>query len=79
MQARTNYKWRPHPELKNPHLATSGPLHGWKSLPLIGDWVVDSISGKLNNVFVKKWSWESKANSKQKKFGLMTSGEAREV
>lgn len=33
--------------------------------------VIDSISGKLEHVLVKKWSWESEADSKQ---GFRTPG-----
>lgn len=68
----------PHPKFNNLHLATGGSLHGWKFLPLLGEFVVDSISGKLEDVLVKKWSWESKADAKQNKFGFMTPGKPRE-
>ena len=47
-------------------------------MPLLGEFVVDSISGKLEDVLVKKWSWESKTDCKQNKFGFMTPGEPRE-
>ena len=67
----------PHPKFNNLHLATGGSLHGWKFLPLLGEFVVDSICGTLDDVLVKKWSWESKANVKQNKFGFMTPGEPK--
>ena len=37
--------------------------------------VIDSISGKLEDIHVKKWSWESEADSKQ---GFMRPGKPRE-
>ena len=68
----------PHPKFHNLHLATGGSLHGWKFLPLLGEFVVDSISGTLEDVLVKKWSWESKADAKRNQYGFMTPGEPRE-
>ena len=40
--------------------------------------MVDSISGTLDDVLVQKWSWESKADAKQNKFGFMRSGVPKE-
>lgn len=68
----------PHPKFNNLHLATGGSLHGWKFLPLLGEFVVDSIAGTLDQELVKKWSWESKAEAKHNTFGFMTPGEPKE-
>lgn len=54
-------------------MATGGSLHGWKFLPLLGEFVVDSISESLAPELTSKWSWESKLNAKQAPFGFMLS------
>lgn len=69
----------PHPRYGGLHLATGGSLHGWKFLPLLGEFVVDSITGRLEANLVEKWSWESKANAKLNKYGFMTPGKQREL
>lgn len=38
-------------------MATGGSAHAWKFLPCIGDWVVDSVAGKLEPALAEKWSF----------------------
>jgi len=64
----------PHPKYGNLHLATGGSLHGWKFLPLLDEFVVDSLTGQLESRLVEKCSWESKVNSSMGKLGFMKPG-----
>ncbi|ODQ58092.1 hypothetical protein WICANDRAFT_56698 [Wickerhamomyces anomalus NRRL Y-366-8] len=49
-----------HPKLQNVLLATAGSAHGWKFVSIIGDKVVDFMSGKLDSVLKQRWSWNEK-------------------
>ena len=60
-------------------MATGGSLHGWKFLPLLGEFVVDSITKQLSPQLVEKWSWESKLDAKLGKFGFMVPGDVQEL
>ena len=60
-------------------MATGGSLHGWKFLPLLGEFVVDSITNQLSPQLVKKWDWESKLNSSLGKQGFMVQGAYQEL
>lgn len=88
--ARTKYCWLeqtsdgeflicPHPRYKGLQMATGGSLHGWKFLPLLGEFVVDSMTGRLDEDLVTKWSWESKIGAEMGKFGFMRKGQQREL
>lgn len=46
-----------HPEFEGLFLATGGSGHGYKFLPVIGDRIVDTISGKCPEEFREKWAW----------------------
>jgi sarcosine oxidase/L-pipecolate oxidase len=46
-----------HPELEGLFLATGGSGHGYKFLPVIGDQIVNCISGRCATDFKKKWAW----------------------
>jgi sarcosine oxidase/L-pipecolate oxidase len=52
-------------------MATGGSLHAWKFLPLLGEFVVDSMEGKLNENIRYKWSWESKSEKKPNELCFM--------
>lgn len=69
----------PHPKYANLHMATGGSLHGWKFLPLLGEFVVDSINGTLPKVLEEKWSWASKMDAKMEKFCFIGNGEEQEL
>ena len=69
-----------HPRLQNVVLATGGSAHAWKFVPIIGDKVVDFITGKLDPVLVDKWSWNEKIGIKQDNGSSpRMEGEAQEV
>ncbi|KAL6361822.1 hypothetical protein LRP88_05298 [Fusarium phalaenopsidis] len=50
----------PHPHCDNLYLATGGSFHGWKFLPVIGDYVVDMLQGTLDSDFADRWAWDKK-------------------
>lgn len=47
-----------HPEIEGLFLATGGSGHGYKFLPVIGDRIVDCLSGTLEGELMKKWGWQ---------------------
>ncbi|KAF4468601.1 FAD dependent oxidoreductase [Fusarium albosuccineum] len=47
----------PHPKLSGVHLATGGSAHAWKFVPILGDCVVDSINGTMEQELVDKWAF----------------------
>ncbi|KAI1848425.1 hypothetical protein JX266_005731 [Neoarthrinium moseri] len=47
----------PHPRIQGLHVATGGSAHAWKFLPIIGDLVLDSIEGILDEELKQKWRW----------------------
>jgi sarcosine oxidase / L-pipecolate oxidase len=59
-------------------LATGGSAHAWKFLPVIGDFVVDSIEGTLDSQLVEKWAYERHANGKDDNAPRMD-GKAQEL
>lgn len=60
-------------------MATDGSLHGWKFLSLLGEFVVDSLTGKLDEDLARKWSWENKIGAEMAKSGFMRKGQQREL
>ncbi|GAO14997.1 uncharacterized protein UV8b_00490 [Ustilaginoidea virens] len=50
----------PHPHSKGLYVATGGSFHGWKFLPVIGDYVVDMMQGSLDPEFADRWAWDKK-------------------
>ncbi|KAI0602817.1 FAD dependent oxidoreductase [Biscogniauxia sp. FL1348] len=48
----------PHAAAAGLYLATCGSLHGWKFLPIIGDYVVRMLEGTLAPDLVAKWAWD---------------------
>ncbi|KAF7560001.1 hypothetical protein G7046_g4153 [Stylonectria norvegica] len=50
----------PHPHCDNLYLATGGSFHGWKFLPVIGEYVADMMQGTLGDDYVDRWAWDKK-------------------
>jgi sarcosine oxidase/L-pipecolate oxidase len=46
-----------HPDFEGLFLATGGSGHGYKFLPVIGDKIVDTVSGNCPEEFKEKWAW----------------------
>lgn len=53
----------PHPHCDNLHIATGGSFHGWKFLPVIGDYISDMLQGTLEADFADRWAWDPKAKA----------------
>ncbi|CAM1502060.1 Fc.00g040440.m01.CDS01 [Cosmosporella sp. VM-42] len=47
-----------HPHCDNLYLATGGSFHGWKFLPVIGEYVVDMLQGTLDGEYADRWAWD---------------------
>ncbi|KAM0438598.1 hypothetical protein ACHAPT_001350 [Fusarium lateritium] len=65
----------PHPKFKNLQMAIGGSFHGWKFLPLLGEFVTDSINGDLEPGLAHRWSWEQKLDADMKKLGFLAEGQ----
>lgn len=50
----------PHPHCQNLFVATGGSFHGWKFLPVIGDYVVSMMQGTLPAEYADRWAWDKK-------------------
>ncbi|KAF4595563.1 sarcosine oxidase [Ophiocordyceps camponoti-floridani] len=50
----------PHPHSQGLYLATGGSFHGWKFLPVIGDYVADMMQGCLDDDYAARWAWDKK-------------------
>ena len=48
----------PHPRCKNLYIATGGSFHGWKFLPILGEYVVRMLDGKLEKEEEENWAWD---------------------
>ncbi|KAH7000418.1 FAD dependent oxidoreductase [Ilyonectria destructans] len=53
-----NFRICPFPETKNLFIATAGSNHGFKFLPVIGQYVADMLEGKLGPEWVELWKWK---------------------
>ncbi|KAJ4421733.1 hypothetical protein N0V82_003577 [Gnomoniopsis sp. IMI 355080] len=51
-----------HPAHDGLHLAVGGSAHGFKFLPVLGKYVVQSIEGSLDNRMAAKWRWRPGAS-----------------
>ncbi|KAI0521073.1 sarcosine oxidase [Xylaria bambusicola] len=47
-----------HPASKGLFIATCGSFHGWKFLPVIGQYVVQLLDGTLESDLEKRWVWD---------------------
>ncbi|KND90552.1 L-saccharopine oxidase [Tolypocladium ophioglossoides CBS 100239] len=50
----------PHPHCQGLYVATGGSFHGWKFLPVIGDYVADMMQDSLDADYVDRWAWDKK-------------------
>ncbi|KAI1486836.1 FAD dependent oxidoreductase [Biscogniauxia mediterranea] len=48
----------PHSAAAGLYIATCGSFHGWKFLPIIGDYVVQMLEGTLAPDLAAKWAWD---------------------
>ncbi|KAK4697607.1 hypothetical protein P7C71_g492, partial [Lecanoromycetidae sp. Uapishka_2] len=48
----------PHPRCNNLYIATAGSFHGWKFLPIVGEYVVQMLKGELPEEMRKRWEWD---------------------
>lgn len=48
----------PHPRCQNLYVATAGSYHGWKFLPIVGEYVVQMLQGTLDKESLERWSWD---------------------
>ncbi|KAG9254682.1 sarcosine oxidase [Emericellopsis atlantica] len=49
-----------HPHSQNLYIATGGSFHGWKFLPVIGDYIVQLMEGTLSAELTDRWAWDKK-------------------
>ncbi|KIX03172.1 uncharacterized protein Z518_06723 [Rhinocladiella mackenziei CBS 650.93] len=50
-----------HPQYRSLFLATGGSGHGFKFFPVIGDYIVDAIEGRLEPGLAEIWRWRTDA------------------
>lgn len=48
----------PHPHCQNLFIATGGSFHGWKFLPVIGEYVTAMMYGILPSEYANRWAWD---------------------
>ncbi|KAI1343502.1 sarcosine oxidase [Xylariaceae sp. FL0016] len=48
----------PHSASQGLYIATCGSFHGWKFFPIIGDYIMKMVEGKLEDDLVKRWAWD---------------------
>jgi sarcosine oxidase/L-pipecolate oxidase len=48
----------PHPHSNGLFVATGGSFHGWKFLPVIGDYIADMMDGTLAQDYASRWAWD---------------------
>ncbi|XWW98596.1 hypothetical protein V2A60_006596 [Cordyceps javanica] len=49
-----------HPHCEGLYVATGGSFHGWKFLPVIGDYIADMMQGTLDEEYTARWAWDKK-------------------
>ncbi|ATY66525.1 sarcosine oxidase [Cordyceps militaris] len=47
-----------HPHCEGLFVATGGSFHGWKFLPVIGDYIADMMQGTLEDDYTTRWAWD---------------------
>lgn len=52
-----NFLITPHPTHKNLKVAIGGSAHGFKFLPVLGNYIVDMMEGTLDPQIAQKWKW----------------------
>lgn len=58
-----NFLITPHPHSRGLYVATGGSFHGWKFLPVIGDYIARMMYGSLDAELTKRWGWDDKGRS----------------
>jgi sarcosine oxidase / L-pipecolate oxidase len=53
----------PHPKVPHLSIATGGSFHGWKFLPVIGDYIAAMLDGKLAPEYGRRWAWDAQPPS----------------
>ena len=53
----------PHPHSQNLFIATAGSFHGWKFLPILGQFVLQMLGGELDTEQAQRWAWDRKHRS----------------
>lgn len=53
----------PHPHCQNLFIATGGSFHGWKFLPVIGEYVAAMMYGTLASDYANRWAWDKNRDS----------------
>jgi sarcosine oxidase/L-pipecolate oxidase len=48
----------PHPGCKNLFVAIGGSLHAWKFFPILGEYGVEMLEGRLCKEIINKWAWD---------------------
>ncbi|KAJ6436450.1 sarcosine oxidase [Purpureocillium lavendulum] len=48
----------PHPHCPGLYVAAGGSFHGWKFLPVIGDYIADMMHNCLDADYVDRWAWD---------------------
>ncbi|KEY71596.1 hypothetical protein S7711_06057 [Stachybotrys chartarum IBT 7711] len=48
----------PHPHSENLYVATGGSFHGWKFLPVIGEYIAAMMDGTLSQEYADRWAWD---------------------
>lgn len=56
----TDFIIAPHKSIQGLHVAAGDSAHGWKFLTIIGDLILDSLKGTLEESLAKRWAWEPK-------------------
>jgi sarcosine oxidase/L-pipecolate oxidase len=67
-----------HPRCENLFIATGGSFHGWKFLPILGDYVVNLLDGKLDEDLVKRWAWDRENEAEPGQEKLLPERELRD-
>ena len=47
-----------HPHLRNLYIGAGGAFHAWKMLPILGNYMVQLLKGKLEPEAARRWAWE---------------------
>lgn len=53
-----NWHISAHPRCQSLYLATAGSFHGWKFLPIIGEFVVQMLKSELPKEMKERWDWD---------------------
>ncbi|KAL4928899.1 uncharacterized protein BDV17DRAFT_291224 [Aspergillus undulatus] len=56
-----NFRICAYPGTKNLFIGTGGSGHGFKFMPMIGEYIDNTLEGKLNKGYAELWKWRSGA------------------